>query len=77
MASRSSCQERRTRSPPRCRRCDPPVFKKSSNITSIDGLKGKSVVSIAGTTNIKQLTEANAARNLGANIIPAKDHAEA
>ena len=35
------------------------------------------MVSTAGTTNIKQLTEANAARNLGATIIPAKDHAEA
>src|SRR5246127_2553626 len=53
------------------------VSKKSSNINSIDDLKGKSVVSTAGTTNIKQLTEANAARNLGVNIIPAKDHAEA
>ncbi len=53
------------------------VFKKSSNLKSIDDLKGKSVVSTAGTTNIKQLTEANAARKLGANIIPAKDHAEA
>jgi glutamate/aspartate transport system substrate-binding protein len=53
------------------------VSKKSSNINSIDDLKGKAVVSTAGTTNIKQLTEANAARNLGATIIPAKDHAEA
>jgi len=53
------------------------VSKKSSNINSIDDLKGKTVVSTAGTTNIKQLTEANVARNLGANIIPAKDHAEA
>ena len=53
------------------------VSKKSSKIGSIDDLKGKSVVSTAGTTNIKQLTEANAARNLGVNIIPAKDHAEA
>jgi glutamate/aspartate transport system substrate-binding protein len=35
------------------------------------------VVSTAGTTNIKQLTEANVARNLGATIVPAKDHAEA
>jgi glutamate/aspartate transport system substrate-binding protein len=35
------------------------------------------VVSTSGTTNIKQLNEANAARNLGINIIPAKDHAEA
>jgi glutamate/aspartate transport system substrate-binding protein len=53
------------------------VSKKSSNIKSIDDLKGKAVVSTSGTTNIKQLTEANAARNLGVNIIPAKDHAEA
>jgi glutamate/aspartate transport system substrate-binding protein len=53
------------------------VSKKSSSINSIDDLKGKTVVSTAGTTNIKQLTEANAARNLGATIVPAKDHAEA
>jgi glutamate/aspartate transport system substrate-binding protein len=53
------------------------VSKKASNIKSIDDLKGKSVVSTSGTTNIKQLNEANAARNLGINIIPAKDHAEA
>jgi len=43
----------------------------------IDDLKGKSVVSTSGSTNIKQLTETNAARNLGVNIIPAKDHGEA
>ncbi|KJC44787.1 ABC transporter [Bradyrhizobium sp. LTSP885] len=53
------------------------VFKKSSGLKSIDDLKGKTVVSTSGTTNIKQLTEANVARNLGVNIIPAKDHAEA
>ena len=53
------------------------VSKKSSKINSIDDLKGKSVVSTSGTTNIKQLTEANAARSLGVTIIPAKDHAEA
>ncbi len=53
------------------------VSKKASKINTIDDLKGKSVVSTSGTTNIKQLTEANAARNLGINIIPAKDHAEA
>jgi glutamate/aspartate transport system substrate-binding protein len=52
------------------------VSKKSNKINSIDDLKGKSVVSTSGTTNIKQLTEANAARNLGINIIPAKEHAE-
>ena len=53
------------------------VSKKSNNLAMIDDLKGKSVVSTAGTTNIKQLTEANAARNLGVTIIPAKDNAEA
>ncbi len=53
------------------------VSKKANKLNMIDDLKGKSVVSTAGTTNIKQLTEANAARNLGINIIPAKDHAEA
>ncbi len=53
------------------------VTKKSSKINSIDDLKGKAVVSTSGTTNIKQLTEANAEKKLGANIIPAKDHAEA
>ena len=53
------------------------VSKKSGKINSIDDLKGKSVVSTSGTTNIKQLTEASAERKLGINIIPAKDHAEA
>ena len=53
------------------------VSKKANKINAIDDLKGKSVVSTAGTTNIKQLTEANAARSLNINIIPAKDHAEA
>ena len=53
------------------------ISKKASKLNSIEDLKGKSVASTSGTTNIKQLTEANAARNLGVNIIPAKDHAEA
>jgi glutamate/aspartate transport system substrate-binding protein len=53
------------------------VTKTASNIKKIDDMKGKTVVSTAGTTNIKQVTEVNAARNLGLTIIPAKDHAEA
>src|ERR671927_881178 len=53
------------------------VTKKASNINKIDDLKGKSVVSTAGTTNIKQLNEANTQRKLGINILSAKDHAEA
>src|SRR6516164_3897257 len=52
------------------------ISKKSSKLNSIEDLKGKSVASTSGTTNIKQLTEANAARNLGINIIPPKEHAE-
>ena len=52
------------------------ISKKSNHLNSIDDLKGKSVASTSGTNNIKQLTEANAARNLGINIVPAKEHAE-
>jgi glutamate/aspartate transport system substrate-binding protein len=53
------------------------VSKKASGVTNLDSLKGKTIVSTSGTTNIKQVTELNAARNLGMNILPAKDHAEA
>jgi glutamate/aspartate transport system substrate-binding protein len=52
------------------------ISKKASHLNSIDDLKGKTVASTSGTNNIKQLTEANAARNLGINIVPAKEHAE-
>src|SRR6202051_2240517 len=41
------------------------VTKKSSNIKSIADLKGKTVVSTAGTTNIKQANERNTAEGLG------------
>src|SRR6478672_1876668 len=53
------------------------VAKKSSNIKSLNDLKGKTIVSTAGTTNIKQITEMNAAQNLGMNIISANGHPEA
>ena len=53
------------------------VAKKASNLNTLADLKGKTVVSTSGTTNIKQLTELNAAQNLGMNILAAKDHAEA
>ncbi|HMM89330.1 amino acid ABC transporter substrate-binding protein [Bradyrhizobium sp.] len=53
------------------------VSKKNQNLTKFDDLKGKTVVSVSGTTNIKQLTEFNLARNLGINILAVKDHAEA
>jgi glutamate/aspartate transport system substrate-binding protein len=53
------------------------VAKKASNIKTLADLKGKTVVSTAGTTNIKWATEENQKQNLGMNIIAAKDHAEA
>src|SRR5687767_1325737 len=53
------------------------VFKKSANIKKLEDLKGKTIVSTAGTTNIKQITEINAAQNLGMNIISANGHPEA
>ena len=53
------------------------VSKKASNFKTVDDLKGKTIVSTSGTTNIKQITEINAAKNLGMNILAAKDHAEA
>jgi glutamate/aspartate transport system substrate-binding protein len=51
------------------------VSKKAKNLTKIEDLKGKTVSSTAGTTNMKQIQEINAAKNLGMTIIPAKDHA--
>jgi glutamate/aspartate transport system substrate-binding protein len=53
------------------------VSKVSSKLKSVDDLKGKTVVSTSGTTNIKQITEINGQKNLGMNILTAKDHAEA
>ena len=53
------------------------VSKKASNIKDLGDMKGKAIVSTSGTTNLKQITELNASRNLGMNIMTAKDHAEA
>ncbi len=52
------------------------VAKKADNIRTLADLKGKTVVSTAGTTNIKWMTEENAKQNLGMSILTAKDHAE-
>jgi glutamate/aspartate transport system substrate-binding protein len=52
------------------------MAKKASNIKTLDDMKGKTIVSTSGTTNLKQITELNAQRNLGMNILTAKDHAE-
>jgi len=53
------------------------IDKKASNIKTLADLKGKTVVSTSGTTNLKWLTEENGKQNLGMNILTAKDHAEA
>ncbi len=53
------------------------VAKKSSKVKALQDLKGKTIVSTAGTTNIKQITEINAQQNLGMNIISANGHPEA
>jgi len=53
------------------------VTKRAAKIGELADLKGKTIVSTAGTTNIKQITEINAQQNLGMNIISANGHPEA
>ena len=53
------------------------VSKKSAHLRTLNDLKGKTIVSTAGTTNIKQITEINTQQNLGMNIISANGHPEA
>ena len=53
------------------------VAEKSSDLRKLEDLKGKTLVSTAGTTNIRQITELNAQRNLNANIVSANGHSEA
>ena len=53
------------------------VAKKSAKLNKLEDLKGKTVVSTAGTTNIKQLTELNASKGLNINIVSANGHPEA
>jgi glutamate/aspartate transport system substrate-binding protein len=52
------------------------VYKKGSGIKKLADLKGKTLVSTAGTTNIKGVTQINADKNLGVNIVSANGHAE-
>ena len=53
------------------------MSKKAANLNKLEDLKGKTMVSTSGTTNLKQITELNRTQNLGMNILTAKDHAEA
>jgi glutamate/aspartate transport system substrate-binding protein len=52
------------------------IVKKSSGIKGYDGLKGKTVVFTAGTTNERAMKAYNDEKKLGINFIPSKDHAE-
>jgi glutamate/aspartate transport system substrate-binding protein len=53
------------------------MSKKSSNINKLDDMKGKPIVAMSGTTNIKQITQLNAERQLGMNILTVTEHSEA
>jgi len=53
------------------------AFKKSSNVATLNDLKGKTIVSTAGTSNIKLITQINTEKNLGMNIVSANGHPEA
>jgi glutamate/aspartate transport system substrate-binding protein len=53
------------------------LVKAGSGIKSVDDLKGKKVVSTTGTTNFQVMRKLNADRNLGFELMGAKDHAEA
>ena len=53
------------------------VSKKAANLKTVEDLRGKTIVSTAGTTNLKQITEIGAQKGLNLNILSAKDHAEA
>ena len=52
------------------------LSKVDSHIGSIADLKGKTIVSPAGSTNIKQALDFNSRLNLGMTIIPVKDQGE-
>jgi glutamate/aspartate transport system substrate-binding protein len=52
------------------------VGKKADKLNTLADLKGKTVVSTSGTTNIKQANELNGSKGLGMNILTGKDHAE-
>jgi len=53
------------------------LAKKASSINKLDDMKGKPIVSMSGTTNIKQITELNAERKLGMNVQSVTEYGEA
>jgi len=56
---------------------NPFVSKPTANLRTLDDLKGRTVVSTIGSTNLRQISELNAQRNLGLTIVAAKDNYEA
>lgn len=52
------------------------LSKKSAPVESMADTKGKTIVTLAGTTSVKVISEANAAQNLGLKILTVKDLAE-
>lgn len=52
------------------------IVKAGSSVKSVDDLKGKKVVSTTGTTNYQVLRKVNAEKNIGFDLIGAKDHGE-
>jgi glutamate/aspartate transport system substrate-binding protein len=53
------------------------MSRKANNYQSLAELKGRTVVSTAGTTTVRALQETSRAQDLDLRIIPAKDHADA
>ncbi|WP_017524134.1 amino acid ABC transporter substrate-binding protein [Pusillimonas noertemannii] len=51
------------------------VSLKKNNINELEDLRGKTVVSTSGTSNLRWLTQVNVEQKLNMRIIPAKDHA--
>jgi glutamate/aspartate transport system substrate-binding protein len=45
------------------------ISRKADKLTTLEDLKGKRVVAHANTTGFKYITELNAARNLGINLV--------
>ena len=52
------------------------LSKKSAPIETMADAKGKTVVTLAGTTSVKVISDINAAQSLGLNVLSVKDLAE-
>lgn len=53
------------------------LTKKAAGVEKLEDLKGKTLVSTSGSTNLKQVMELNSAKNLGINVVGVQDHPEA